>query len=275
MPSSAKPACWTSTRPWVTTRSSVMPRRCRRGQRVPDGKHYHGSPAVETTSDYCPIENVTLLRAPAWTVSRRSGSWLCSRSRFRSPHPAAGPLGALLRRVRGAAPPPAPMRLTSAIAAALGRLLSRLSGGGVAGRLCRSALLPSLPRDRQDLVLYGFHYSAANHRRALSNSRFFNLLFGDSSAIVHYMRFVGWNLNKVEQTGSNFGTNQQHDNPFLCDIGSGTMVSDGLSMINMRHVEPRRSGWSRPGSATTTISATTSTIRRMAAPVRTVSSAPR
>ena len=47
------------------------------------------------------------------------------------------------------------------------------------------------------------------------------------------MRLVGWNLNKVEQTGSNFGTNQQHDNPFLCDIGSGTMVSDGLSMINM------------------------------------------
>jgi non-ribosomal peptide synthetase-like protein len=47
------------------------------------------------------------------------------------------------------------------------------------------------------------------------------------------MRFVGWNLNDVEQTGSNFGTNQRHDNPFLCDIGSGTMVSDGLSMINM------------------------------------------
>jgi len=29
------------------------------------------------------------------------------------------------------------------------------------------------------------------------------------------------------------GTNQRHDNPFLCNIGSGTMVSDGLSMINM------------------------------------------
>ena len=27
------------------------------GQRVPDGKRYHGSPAVETTSNYCPIEN--------------------------------------------------------------------------------------------------------------------------------------------------------------------------------------------------------------------------
>jgi non-ribosomal peptide synthetase-like protein len=47
------------------------------------------------------------------------------------------------------------------------------------------------------------------------------------------MRYVGWNLNKVEQTGSNMGTNQRHDNPFLCNIGSGTMVSDGLSMINM------------------------------------------
>ena len=59
------------------------------------------------------------------------------------------------------------------------------------------------------------------------------MLFGDSSFIVNYMRYVGWNLNKVEQTGSNMGTNQRHDNPFLCNIGSGTMVSDGLSMINM------------------------------------------
>ena len=34
------------------------------GQRVPDGKRYHGSPAVETSSDYCPIEgkNGTALR---------------------------------------------------------------------------------------------------------------------------------------------------------------------------------------------------------------------
>ena len=65
----------------------------------------------------------------------------------------------------------------------------------------------------------------------------YNLLFGDSSSIVHYLRWIGWNLNKVEQTGSNFGTDQKHDNPFLCEIGSGTMVSDGLSMINAHDVE--------------------------------------
>jgi non-ribosomal peptide synthetase-like protein len=37
----------------------------------------------------------------------------------------------------------------------------------------------------------------------------------------------------IVQTGSNFGEEQAHDNPFLCDIGSGTMVSDGLMMSNV------------------------------------------
>jgi non-ribosomal peptide synthetase-like protein len=81
--------------------------------------------------------------------------------------------------------------------------------------------------------MFGVHYWLQNTVEVFSNSRFYTLLFGDTSAIVHYMRLVGWNLNKVEQTGSNLGTNQRHDNPFLCDIGSGTMVSDGISMLNM------------------------------------------
>ena len=80
---------------------------------------------------------------------------------------------------------------------------------------------------------FGFHYLMQSIILRVSNSQFFCVLFGDSSFIVNYMRYVGWNLNKVEQTGSNMGTNQRHDNPFLCNIGSGTMVSDGLSMINM------------------------------------------
>ena len=65
-----------------------------------------------------------------------------------------------------------------------------------------------------------------------SNSHLLQHCCGDSSFIVHYLKLVGWNLNKVTQSGSNFGTDQKHDNPFLCEIGSGTMVSDGLSMIN-------------------------------------------
>lgn len=81
--------------------------------------------------------------------------------------------------------------------------------------------------------IYSFKHWLQTLASRSSNNRFLNLVFGDSSAVVHYIRGLGWNLNTVHQTGSNFGTNQQHDNPLFCEIGSGTMVSDGLSMINM------------------------------------------
>jgi non-ribosomal peptide synthetase-like protein len=45
---------------------------------------------------------------------------------------------------------------------------------------------------------------------------------------------VGVDLSKkIIQTGSNFGTEQHHDNPFLCSVGSGTMVSSGIRMMNL------------------------------------------
>src|SRR5690606_38593401 len=58
-------------------------------------------------------------------------------------------------------------------------------------------------------------------------------LSGDSSAIVHYLRLIGWDLgDPVVQSGSNFGVEVRHETPFLSFVGSGTMVSDGLSMMN-------------------------------------------
>src|SRR3954453_8287848 len=36
----------------------------------------------------------------------------------------------------------------------------------------------------------------------------------------------------IQQTGSNFGTMVTHESPYLSSIGSGTMVADGLSMMN-------------------------------------------
>ena len=55
------------------------------GQHVPDGKHYHGSPAVETTSDYCPIESreVSTLRSAAFTALELA-ALVSSRCRSRS-----------------------------------------------------------------------------------------------------------------------------------------------------------------------------------------------
>jgi non-ribosomal peptide synthetase-like protein len=80
--------------------------------------------------------------------------------------------------------------------------------------------------------LYGFHYKLHKSIARMTNVRFFTALFGDSSYIVNYLRWIGYDLGKVVQTGSNFGMDVRHENPFLATIGSGTMVADGLSIIN-------------------------------------------
>ena len=87
---------------------------------------------------------------------------------------------------------------------------------------------------RPDTVypLYGFHYSIHRAIGRLTNVRFFTYLFGDSSFIVHYLRALGYDLTSVEQTGSNFGTDVRHETPFHVSVGRGTMVADGLSIIN-------------------------------------------
>ena len=202
------------------------------GQRVPDGKRYHGSPAVETTTDYCRIENEggTSLRRGIYAAAQLFGLLaiatpvsiivLDSLYEMAVPNAAAVALGASQMS-------PALLLIGSAVPMLVGLVLG-LAAIYAIPRICNRFLEPN-----RAYPMFGFHYFLQSTVETVSNSRFYNLLFGDSSYIVNYMRLVGWKLNKVDQTGSNFGTNQQHDNPFLCEIGSGTMVSDGLSMINM------------------------------------------
>jgi len=78
--------------------------------------------------------------------------------------------------------------------------------------------------------LYGFHYAMHRIVESVSNSAFFNLLFGDSIFIERYLRFAGWRLGAGDIPGSNFGCEQRHDNPFLCTVGAGTVASDGLTL---------------------------------------------
>jgi non-ribosomal peptide synthetase-like protein len=85
----------------------------------------------------------------------------------------------------------------------------------------------------REYPLYGLRYWAQRSVARSSNLRFFPRLLGDSSYVVPYLRAVGYDLSPVEQTGSNFGLEIKHDNPFLCRVGTGTMVADGLSMINV------------------------------------------
>ncbi|MCC6776752.1 MAG: amino acid adenylation domain-containing protein [Hyphomicrobiales bacterium] len=199
------------------------------GQRVPDGKRYHGSPAVETASDYCPIEPMpssavrrglvgTLQIAGIVTLAVPLPIVLLAYwEQYSAALTGSAELGSLLSG----------LALFSAFTF-FGSLAAALAAAYVVPRLCRPFL-----ETGKTYSLYGFHFGLQMLVSRFSNARIFNILFGDSSAIVHYMRYLGWNLNEVEQTGSNFGTNQQHDNPLLCEIGSGTMVSDGLSMINI------------------------------------------
>ncbi len=205
------------------------------GQRVPAGRHYHGSPAVETQSDYCPIEGreCSSLRRALYSAFE-----LASLLAVAAPVPivvlnlwyrySTGFAGASKTHFEGPIWSLAPYMLASSAALLIGTIVLGLLAVYAIPRLCNLFLAPG-----RTYVLYGVHYWLQTTVSRVSNSRFFNLLFGDTSFIVSYIRMVGWKLNEVEQTGSNFGTNQRHDNPFLCDVGSRTMVSDGISMINM------------------------------------------
>jgi non-ribosomal peptide synthetase-like protein len=199
------------------------------GQRVPEGKRYHGSPAVETTADYCPIESrdCGVLRTAFYASVELAALILV-----------AVPLPILAYHLWDQYSAASGVSLAAGtstlsllgISAAwfFGAMVFALAAIYAIPRLCMMFL-----KEGVTYPTFGFHYLMQSIILRVSNSQFFCVLFGDSSFIVNYMRFVGWKLNRVEQTGSNMGTNQRHDNPFLSNIGSGTMVSDGLSMINM------------------------------------------
>ncbi|WP_328726204.1 Pls/PosA family non-ribosomal peptide synthetase [Streptomyces sp. NBC_00259] len=205
------------------------------GEAVPDGEHWHGSPAERTDVDYVRV-------APARCgTPRRFGFGLATVLQLFLLYvpltvggaymlvtevPAVGELlgpGATGVRTLG-------LYLDALI------LSSALFFGFV---ILGMVLLFTVPRllslaIKPDKVypLYGLHYSLHRLIARMTNIKFFAWLFGDSSAIVHYLRRLGYDLSEVEQTGSNFGTRVQHETPYLSTVGSGTMVADGLSVIN-------------------------------------------
>ncbi|WP_439924520.1 Pls/PosA family non-ribosomal peptide synthetase [Nitrobacter sp. JJSN] len=205
-------------------------------QRAAEGKHYHGSPAQETTANYCTVEarSCTPLRRVLYSTGQLIGVFAVML-----------PLATLLLyhllpyldRINSRT-----LLLHEPVAVFffLGEILlpsAVLLFGVVVVRLLSVVLLPRLLQsfleEDKTYVLYGVHYLLHRSVSTLSNSAFLNVLFGDSSYIVNYLGWAGYQLNKVVQTGSNFGLLQRHDNPFLCDIGSGTMIADGLTMTNV------------------------------------------
>jgi non-ribosomal peptide synthetase-like protein len=206
------------------------------GQRVPKGKHYHGCPAQETTANYCKVEPRECTSLRRWTYS----TIMLVASFGLAPIPLMV-IFALFPDfydfITGDGFADLTLEQTLPLLTAKMALLSfAVYFIGVALGLLYIVTVPRLLnmflQPGRTYVLYGFHYYIHQLIVRTSNSQFYNQVFGDSSYIVNYMRWIGWKLNKIIQTGSNFGSDQRHDNPFLCDIGSGTMVSGGLKMIN-------------------------------------------
>jgi non-ribosomal peptide synthetase-like protein len=206
------------------------------GQAVPGGQCWHGSPArpAEPGHDYRTV-------APARCgTARRAGAcamWLLLELAV------AGPVGLAVAGLL-LAPPRRLAHLLAGqtniaswagdraalIAAAVlvfGLLLPGLLFVSIVPRLLSRAL-----KTGKVYPLYGFHHGLQRMVSRLSNVQLFVDLFGDSSAIVHYLRAIGYRLAPVQQSGSNFGTEVGHEVPTLCSVGTGTVVADGLTFMN-------------------------------------------
>ncbi|MER6328284.1 Pls/PosA family non-ribosomal peptide synthetase [Streptomyces sp. NPDC001034] len=206
-----------------------------RGQSVPAGERWHGSPAEPTGTDYlrvAPARCGTLRRAWFGLGTLLQMLFLYIPLAVGGMYMLFTQVPAIGKRLDPQTQSLAPAELlTDSLLLSLALFL----GFAVVGL----AVLYTLPRllglvVRPDRVypLYGLHYALHRVTARVTNVKFFAWLFGDSSFIVHYLRGLGYDLSHVEQTGSNFGTEMQHETPLLVSVGSGTMVADGLSVLN-------------------------------------------
>ncbi|AKJ15508.1 peptide synthetase [Streptomyces incarnatus] len=206
-----------------------------RGQAVPDGEHWHGSPAEPTRTDYVRVAPV------GCGTARRAWFGLGTLVQLFLLYVPLAVGGAYMLFTEVPAigkrldPQTAALSRSELLSDALVLSLVLFFGCAAVGLVA----LCTLPRlvglvVKPDRVypLYGFHYALHRATARMTNIKFFAWLFGDSSYIVHYLRGLGYDLSRVEQTGSNFGTEVQHETPLLVSVGSGTMVADGLSIMN-------------------------------------------
>jgi non-ribosomal peptide synthetase-like protein len=201
------------------------------GLEVPAGRRWHGSPAQPTDVDY-----VRVPPAPCSTARRFAYALAALLQTLLLYVPlAVGGAHLLLTLVPAldtASREVSSARfLTEALVLSLAVFAAYVVLSLAAVTLVPRLLTPLL-RPGRVYPLYGFHYSVQRAIARLTNIRFFKWLCGDSSYIVPYLRALGYDLSGVEQTGSNFGTEVRHETPYLVTVGSGTMVADGLSIVN-------------------------------------------
>ncbi|MFC5952704.1 Pls/PosA family non-ribosomal peptide synthetase [Pseudonocardia lutea] len=204
------------------------------GQAVPAGESWHGVPAVPGGADLHtagPMRCGSVRRAAQAAVQLvlALGLYLPAAVGFASVLLDESPLSSVLDSGATAFTTWTYYRdaLVVTTVLFLGVLLLGLVGVAIVPRLLNLPL-----RADRTYRLYGFHYGLHRAIGRLTNVRFLNRLFGDSSYIVGYLRWIGYDVDPTEQTGSNFGTELRHETPFHVTVGRGTMVADGLSVLN-------------------------------------------
>jgi non-ribosomal peptide synthetase-like protein len=185
------------------------------GQEIPSGRSWHGSPALDAGPYQPPQDDVrvsTFLRMlyGAWQVV---GMIVVTSQ-----------IAVAFMAIAVA------MEVTKPLNALAFTLAMIVLSGIIVLTVPRLAALPLRPG--RVYRLYGMYWSLFKLTVRTSNSAMFNNLFGDSSAILHYLRAIGIRFPNPVQTGSNFGTAQSHHVPTLCTVGGGSLVSDGLAMPN-------------------------------------------
>jgi non-ribosomal peptide synthetase-like protein len=205
-----------------------------RGQRVPAGESWHGTPAEQATAQYrtLPAEPADGGRKLCMSALVLTGLFVVGPAVF-----AAATLAiANNATLAGLLAPGVSYLGHPLFYAGLVALVAVLA---IVGPLLAMLFMVTVPRALQLFVrpghrhrMYGLRYVLHQVIGGLSNSRLLVLLLGDSAYVVAYLRALGYRLAPVEQTGSNFGTQLRHDTPLHTRIGTGTIVSDGLSLVH-------------------------------------------
>jgi len=204
-------------------------------QAVPDGQRWHGSPAQRTDVDYRHVDPVRC----GWLRRTAYGTAQLASLIFVTMPLAIGAAAAGLTKLPAAVSLASPGAggFTTAGFYTEGLILSAALFTGAL--LIGAAVVLTVPRVLRRFItpgrtypLYGLYHSLHRMVRRLTNIKFYLELLGDSSYVVPYLRGLGYRLPDLEQTGSNFGADQEHETPFLIEIGPGTMVADGATFID-------------------------------------------
>jgi non-ribosomal peptide synthetase-like protein len=209
------------------------------GQSVPAGERWHGSPALRTEVDYVRVpparcgklrrasySALTLLAILFLYMPLLEGGldllFVAVSSRIEALNPSLTASGGALT-IGGLFIE----ALVFSIVLFFGAVLLGLLAVGIVSRVLSLFIKP-------DTVypLYGFRYGVHRVIARLGRLAFFPILFGDSSYIVRYLSWIGYRLSPVVQTGSNFGSEVTTSSPLLTSVGSGTMIADGLHVVN-------------------------------------------